>query len=273
MSQLTASAVVREILTADLTLPADEVIKRAKAKGLKAPDATIRTTVHNIKSELRKKAARPAPAAARTTLAPAATPSAPATTAQAPTDLTAVLANVALVNAVVGACGGSEPARKAAEAVRRLWRSGCVPAPPGPGRRHPRTRRHELTAPGAPAAPFIPVAPPKPRPLPADHHLSACSRHPGLAPYPLGSGFGGAHMVGQIGLNGVAVYAYVVVDGAEVRVRVSADEWERLGLSPGQRVRLEQHGREESLFLLARAEHEPPVVWLRLVPLTARRAA
>jgi hypothetical protein len=104
---LTTSTVVREILTTDPTISADEVIKRAKVRGLKAPDATIRTTVHNVRSELKKKAVRTAPAAARTTAAPAAAP-----------ELTSVLANVALVNAVVEACGGPEPARKVAEAVR-----------------------------------------------------------------------------------------------------------------------------------------------------------
>jgi hypothetical protein len=110
---LTTSGVVRAILTADPSLSADEVIKRAKTKGLKAPEAAIRTTVHNVRSELKKKAARPAPAAARTTVAPA-----PAPSATAPTELTGVLTNVALVNSVVGACGGVDPARKAAEAVR-----------------------------------------------------------------------------------------------------------------------------------------------------------
>jgi hypothetical protein len=80
-------------------------------------------------------------------------------------------------------------------------------------------------------------------------------------------------MVGQINLNGVAVYAYVLVDGAGVRVRVSADDWERLNLSPGQRVRYDPPGRKGPALLLARADHEPPVVWLRLVPLTTRQMA
>ena len=80
-------------------------------------------------------------------------------------------------------------------------------------------------------------------------------------------------MVGQVVLNGVAVYAFVVADGSSVRVRVSADDWERLGLSPGQRVRVERPGRTASALLLTAAEHEPPVVWLNLMPLTARRAS
>lgn len=80
-------------------------------------------------------------------------------------------------------------------------------------------------------------------------------------------------MVGQIGLNGTAVYAYVVPHGDGVRVRVSADDWERLGLSSGQRVRLDVPGRTALPLLLATADQEPPVVWLRLVPLGARRAS
>jgi hypothetical protein len=142
--QLTMSSVVREILTDDLTLSADEVIKMAKAKGLKATDESIRYTVHNVRSELKKKAARPAPAADRETTPPkspttpdpvvalvpekAATPAPvpPSPVPAVPTDLTAVLANVALVNAVVGTCG-VEPALKTAEAVRACggWTRSC----------------------------------------------------------------------------------------------------------------------------------------------------
>ena len=51
-------------------------------------------------------------------------------------------------------------------------------------------------------------------------------------------------MGGPIELNGVVVYAYVVADEAGTRVRVSADDWERLGLAPGARVRVAAHGRE-----------------------------
>jgi hypothetical protein len=114
MPAVSVSPVVRAILTADNTLSADEVIKRAKAKGVTAPDSNIRDTVYNIKSELRKKAAKPAPAAARETKAPAA----PAAVAVAPSDLASILANVAQVDTAVGACGGVDHARQVAEAVR-----------------------------------------------------------------------------------------------------------------------------------------------------------
>jgi hypothetical protein len=117
--QLTASSVVRDILTVDPTLSADDVIKRAKARGLKTAEGVLRATVHNVRSELKKKAARAATAAATP---PATAPAAPAATpvpaSPIPADLTSVLANVARVNAVVEACGGVEPVRQAAEAVR-----------------------------------------------------------------------------------------------------------------------------------------------------------
>ena len=135
MPSVLTSPVVRSILTADINLSADEVIKRAKAKGVTAPDGSIRGLVYNIRAELKKKGAKAPPpkpvlAAARTTNgtkptpAPKAAPKAGAATGPAPKGsspapgLSAVLANVALVNTVVGASGGIEPARQVAEAVR-----------------------------------------------------------------------------------------------------------------------------------------------------------
>ncbi|HEX4612545.1 MAG TPA: hypothetical protein VH092_30405 [Urbifossiella sp.] len=132
MAIMSVWSVVREILSADLTLPADAVIAKAKANGVKAPDAAIRTTVHTLRKRLKKKAAQPpkpvaaaaaqppklVPAAARQTVvrpaaAPAAAPATPATPAVAD-----VLSNVAQVHAAAAACGGVEHARQVAEAVR-----------------------------------------------------------------------------------------------------------------------------------------------------------
>ena len=115
MAALQISPVVRAILTENLDLPAAEVIRRAKARGVKAPDSNIRTLVHNIRSDLKKAAARTAPAAARETQPRPAAAAAPAPAAP---ELSAVLANVALVNQVVRAAGGVDPARQVAEAVR-----------------------------------------------------------------------------------------------------------------------------------------------------------
>jgi hypothetical protein len=109
------SSAVRDILGKDINLSADAVIKKAKARGVTAPEESIRHVVHNLRGVLRKQAAHPVPAAARLTPTPKPA-TAPATSSRA--DLVAVFANVALVNKVVGACGGVENARHAAEAVR-----------------------------------------------------------------------------------------------------------------------------------------------------------
>lgn len=76
----------------------------------------------------------------------------------------------------------------------------------------------------------------------------------------------------QIVLNGVAVDGYVTADGGGIRVRVSTDEWERLGLAPGQRVRVEGPGREPGAYLLTAADESPPLVWLRFRPFASRAA-
>ncbi|QDU20559.1 hypothetical protein [Urbifossiella limnaea] len=65
----TVWSVVRDILSSNINLSADEVITKAKAKGLKAPDAVIRGTVYTVRKKLKQKvpAAKPVLAAARTT--------------------------------------------------------------------------------------------------------------------------------------------------------------------------------------------------------------
>lgn len=120
------SPTVRAILSTNIDLPADEVIRKAKDRGVIAPESSIRYTVHNIRSALKKQAkkgktaAAPAvaPAAARETKAPKPAPaSAPISTAST-SELSSVLSNVALVNTVVGVSGGVDAARQVAEAVR-----------------------------------------------------------------------------------------------------------------------------------------------------------
>lgn len=121
MAELSTSGVVRDILTSDPEMPSDEVIRRAKAKGLRVTDEQIRKSINNQRNPIRSQVAavKVAPVAAREIAPPKVAPtvSAPAATTGTP-DLAAVLANVALVNAVVGECGGVENARRAAEAVR-----------------------------------------------------------------------------------------------------------------------------------------------------------
>ena len=107
--------VVREILTDNVEQPVPDVIRKARARGVTASDAAIREAVYEIKGALRRAKPKAAPAAAHATkpkTEPAAEPAAAAP------DLSSVLTNVALVNAVVTAAGGVEAARKVAEAVR-----------------------------------------------------------------------------------------------------------------------------------------------------------
>ena len=121
MADLSVSGVVRDILTGDPEMPSDEVIRRAKAAGLRATDEQIKKSINNQRTAIRAKvaSAKVAPAAAHETAPPKATPavSAPAATAGIP-DLAGVLSNVALVNKVVSLCGGVENARQAAEVVQ-----------------------------------------------------------------------------------------------------------------------------------------------------------
>lgn len=119
----TTSSVVRDILSGDLELTADEVVAKAKARGLTASEASIKALVYNIRGELRRKG-EPTPkvvaAAAQKTapLPPAPAPVAPTPVAAAPAGLTQVLSNVAQVNAAVAAAGGVDAARHVAEAIR-----------------------------------------------------------------------------------------------------------------------------------------------------------
>lgn len=122
MAELSTSGVVRDILTSDPEMPSDEVIRRAKSKGLRATDEQIRKSINNQRNPIRAKvaAARVTPTAAREIAPPKAGPavSAPAATTPGTRDLASVLGNVALVNTIVGLCGGVENARQTAEAVQ-----------------------------------------------------------------------------------------------------------------------------------------------------------
>lgn len=117
MPASTTSSVVRALLRGDIDMSADDVIQKAKSRGVTAPPDSIRKIVHKLRGEVRKSLVKPAPAAARQTASTAATPPAPAP-ASAPSKLTSVFATVSQVNAVVGAVGGVDQARQAAEAVR-----------------------------------------------------------------------------------------------------------------------------------------------------------
>ena len=118
MATLSTTSTVREILTAAPTLTADEVIKKAHARGLNASAETIRSSVHNIRSELKKKGVTVAAQSTAVPVPPPATQSAAVSLPAGDTDLARVLANITLVDRVIGACGGHENVLQAAEAVK-----------------------------------------------------------------------------------------------------------------------------------------------------------
>ncbi len=60
------------------------------------------------------------------------------------------------------------------------------------------------------------------------------------------------------------VYAYFTVIGDAVRIRISADEADRFGLSEGLRVWVSLPGREPADLLLLHLSHLPPFVWAEL---------
>ena len=73
---------------------------------------------------------------------------------------------------------------------------------------------------------------------------------------------------GPVTVNGVAVYAYfTATEGETIRLRVSVDEYDRLGLSEGHRARVGLPGREPTEVLVTEVRRVPPVVWLDLRPL------
>ena len=100
MTKLSVSGSVREVLTSNPEMSTDDVIRRAKAQGLRVTDEQIRKSVHNQRTAVRAKVAtggvRPTPAreAARPkTVPPKAAPavSAPAATTSTLADLEAVV--------------------------------------------------------------------------------------------------------------------------------------------------------------------------------------
>ena len=74
-----------------------------------------------------------------------------------------------------------------------------------------------------------------------------------------------------ITLDGRPVYGVIAADDLGVRVRVSADEFEQLGLAPGRQVRFGA-GDQSGTYLLTAADQAPPLVWLRLSPLSGKVA-
>lgn len=77
---------------------------------------------------------------------------------------------------------------------------------------------------------------------------------------------------GAVSVNGIGLYGHYTEHPGRVKLRLSLDDWDRLGLCEGQRVMVRLPGREAVAVLVTAASRVPPVVWLELVDFAPRRA-
>jgi hypothetical protein len=75
---------------------------------------------------------------------------------------------------------------------------------------------------------------------------------------------------GPVVVNGTTLYAYFMNVGPSVRVRVSVDEADRMGLVEGVRARVLLPGETPVDVLVTAANRVPPYVWVHLEPLATR---
>lgn len=66
----------------------------------------------------------------------------------------------------------------------------------------------------------------------------------------------------QIGLNGYEVWALVVETADGLRVRLSLDDWQWLGLDVGRRVPVRLPGKSDVWLFVADVTELPPIVWV-----------
>lgn len=67
---------------------------------------------------------------------------------------------------------------------------------------------------------------------------------------------------GPVEMNGAVVYAFYAGSREGLRIRMSLDEWERLGLHRGEWVEIRLPGRLTARWLLITWSEMPPWVWL-----------
>jgi len=79
------------------------------------------------------------------------------------------------------------------------------------------------------------------------------------------------HGTGPVAVNGSVVYGYWTDHSGACRLRLGLDDWDRLGLNAGQRVRFGRPDQPPDEVLIAAADRHPPVVWLDLVPVAPAR--
>ena len=72
------------------------------------------------------------------------------------------------------------------------------------------------------------------------------------------------HGTGPVLFAGAAIYAYFTLDGAMARLRMSADECDRLDLFAGKQVRVGLPRREPTGALVTAVRAEPPFAWVEM---------
>lgn len=77
---------------------------------------------------------------------------------------------------------------------------------------------------------------------------------------------------GLVSWGSETVYAYFTTDGNSLRVRLSVDEADRLGLTEGLRVWVGLPDRQPADVLVMRVGRTPPFVWVELTAMAANRA-
>ncbi|MCE9561848.1 MAG: hypothetical protein K8U57_07320 [Planctomycetes bacterium] len=74
---------------------------------------------------------------------------------------------------------------------------------------------------------------------------------------------------GLVAWGNETVYAYYTTDGNSVRVRLSVDEADRLGLSEGLRVLMTLPDRKPTDVLVMRVGRVPPFVWVEMTTMSS----
>ena len=69
---------------------------------------------------------------------------------------------------------------------------------------------------------------------------------------------------GPVRIGKDVIYAYYTVDGRVARLRVSADECDRLDLFAGRQVPVSLNGREPAGALVTAVVPAPPFVWVEM---------
>ena len=122
MSVISAFAVAKLVLLEDLSMDAEEALRRARTLGAEHPDSELRHAIRCTRGMLKAQAdgrweSRPAPSAARSIRKPPAKTPSSSPVVEQPSS-SAMFPNLTRVDAVVSACGGVENVRDLAEAIR-----------------------------------------------------------------------------------------------------------------------------------------------------------